>query len=90
MRVLLRNRRTHLYYLRHSPNPRLQDSNAPNLKPLDFGTVPSAAKFTLEEHLLEMEIVLRYDECDAEVALPVLPEWCLLDERAMRPVMGFA
>ena len=33
-----------------------------------------------------MEIILRYDSFDGEIALPVLAEWCLFDERALRPV----
>ena len=33
-----------------------------------------------------MEIILRSDSFDGEIALPVLAEWCLFDERALRPV----
>ena len=86
MRVLLRNRRTRLYYAGHTANTGLNDSATTDPQALDFGDVRSAAKFSLEEHLTDMEIVLHYDSCDGEIALPVLPEWCLFEERSMRPV----
>jgi hypothetical protein len=54
---------------------------------LDFGSVPGAAKFTFEEKLAGMEIILRDDSSGAEIELPVLPEWCLFDERALRPTI---
>jgi hypothetical protein len=53
---------------------------------LDFGNVHKATRFILEERLADMDIILRYDSCDGEVRLPVLPEWCLLEERALRPI----
>ncbi len=86
MRVLLRNRRTQRYYVGHSAKAGFGDSWAAKPQPLDFGNVPNAAKFTLEKRLPDMEIVLHYDLCEGEVALPVLPEWCLIDERGRRPV----
>jgi hypothetical protein len=82
MRVLLRNRRTKRYHA--GPNE-LEDEDE---RGVDFGTVRSAAKFALEEKLVDMEIILRYDSCGGEIALPVLAEWCLLEERALRPA-GF-
>ena len=90
MRVLLRNRRTRRYYVGHSPNNGSNDPPSADPHGLDFGTVPTAARFTLEEHLPDMEIVLSYDSCGCEIALPVLPEWCLFDERALHPVSGLA
>ena len=80
MRVLLRNCRTNLYYAGLNP------SGADHERALDFRNVSSAAKFTFEQSLPDMEIVLRYDSCAAEIPLPVLHEWCLFDERALRPV----
>ena len=82
MRVLLRNCRTKMYYVGQSPHAGLNESGAGSWQALDFGNVRSAVKFTLEEDLPDMEIVLRYDSCDAEIALPVLHEWCLIDEVA--------
>jgi hypothetical protein len=80
MRVLLRSRRTKLYYFG------LRQMGAAHERALDFGNVPGAAKFSFEEKLPDMEIILRYDSCDGEIPLPVLPEWCLFGERALRPV----
>lgn len=80
MRVLLRSRRTKLYYFG------LKQLGAAHQRALDFGNVPGAAKFSFEEKLPDMEIILRYDSCDGEIPLPVLPEWCLFEERALRPV----
>ena len=86
MRVLLRNRRTHLFYAGQNANSGVDVSAPMSPEALDFGDVGSAAKFSLEQHLGDMEIVLRYDSCEGEISLPVLAEWCLLDERALRPV----
>jgi len=86
MHVFLRNRRTRLYYVARRPSAGRNQPPAANAEPLDFGTVRSAAKFSLEQRLPDMEIVLRYDSCAGEVALPVLPEWCLFDERVLRPI----
>ena len=80
MRVLLRNRWTKFYYV----GPNQMDTE--HEKGLDFGDVRSAAKFAFEERLPYMEIILRYDSCGGEIPLPVLAEWCLFDERALRPV----
>ena len=80
MRVLLRNRWTKFYYV--GPN----QMDAEHEKGLDFGDVRSAAKFAFEENMPGMEIILRYDSCDGEIPLPILAEWCLFDERALRPV----
>jgi hypothetical protein len=81
MRVLLRSSRTRRYYIG------LNQSSAQHEEALDFGNVGSAAKFTFEERLADMEIILRYDLCDGQISLPVLAEWCLFEERALRPVM---
>ena len=82
MRVLLRNRRTTLYYVGVNQHGSGQE------RAVDFGNVGCAAKFTFEEKLPDMEIILRYDSCDSEICLPVLAEWCLFEERALRPVAG--
>jgi len=37
-----------------------------------------------------MEIILRYDSYDSEISLLVLAEWCLFEERALRPVAEVA
>jgi hypothetical protein len=79
MRVLLRDRLTKRYYAG------LNQLNVHHDQALDFGNVPGAARFTLEEKLPDMEIILRYDSCDSEIPLPVLAEWCLFEERALRP-----
>jgi hypothetical protein len=31
-----------------------------------------------------MEIILRDDWCGGKIPLPVLPQWCLFEERALR------
>jgi hypothetical protein len=80
MRVLLRSRRTKLYYIG------LNQSGLEHQGALDFGNVRNAARFTFEEKLPDMEIILRYDSCDSQIPLPVLAEWCLFEERALRPV----
>ena len=75
-----RSRRTKLYYL----GPK--QLGAAHERALDFGNVSGAAKFSFKEKLPDMEIILRYDSCDGEIPLPVLPEWCLFQGRALRPV----
>ena len=70
MRILLRNHLTGLYYVG------LNHMGREHERGLDFGNVRSAAKFTFEEKLPDMEIILRYDSCDGEIPLPVLAEWC--------------
>ena len=80
MRVLLRARRTKLYYAG------LNGSGGEHERGLDFGNVRNATRFAFEEKLADMEIILRYDSCGAEIGLPVLAEWCLFDEQALRPV----
>jgi hypothetical protein len=86
MRVLLRKRRTNLYYVGADQHTGIHHLAADHHKALDFDSVPRAAKFTFEQHLSDMAIILRYDWEDVELALPVLPEWCLLDESAVRPL----
>lgn len=84
MRILLRNHLTGLYYVG------LNHIGREHERGLDFGNVRSAAKFTFEEKLPDMEIILRYDSCDGEIPLPVLAEWCLFEERALRLEIGEA
>jgi hypothetical protein len=80
MRVLLRNRLTERYY------GGANRSDAEHEGAVDFGKVSNAARFAFSEKLPDMEIILHYDSCGAEIGLPVLAEWCLFDERALRPV----
>jgi hypothetical protein len=69
MKVLLRNRRTKLYYIgRDESGVRHEDA-------LDFGNISSATEFTLEQKLPDLEIVLRYANCADEVPLPILSAW---------------
>ena len=78
MRVLLRNRPTGLYYPELSRNAGPEDSAGTDPQPLEFGHVASAAQLILEEHLPDMEIVLRGGWHEADNTLPVLPEWWLI------------
>jgi hypothetical protein len=80
MRVFLQHTETRLYYAEF--NRRV---SAPS-RALDFASIPTATKFALEQKLTRMEIVLNWHtEPDCEVRLPVLPEWCLLDEKELLP-----
>ena len=74
MRVLLKRKKTGRYY--RGPN---QFASEPG-EALDFASIPAAARFALTEHLAEVEIALRSDYLAQEVPLPVLREWCELDE----------
>jgi hypothetical protein len=78
MRVLLRNRPTNLYY-GGLDRPGVEHEGA-----VGFGNVSNATRFTFGEKLPDMEIILHYDSCGAEIGLPVLAEWCLFEERALR------
>jgi hypothetical protein len=80
MRVLLQDTKTRLYYACFN------ERHSESAQALDFVSIPDAAKFAFEEELRDMEIVLSYDHPHCEVHLPVLPEWCLLDERILLPV----
>lgn len=82
MRVLLQNKQSKLYYA--TLNRRVSNPAGA----LDFHRVPDAAKFALEQKLFGMEIVVNYTEPECEVRLPVLPEWCLLDEHCLLPVQA--
>ena len=86
MRVLLRNRPTGLYYPGRTPSARPKDSVGGAPQPREFGNVANATKFILEEHLPDMEIVLRGGWQEADNTLPVLPEWWLVQTRALRPL----
>jgi hypothetical protein len=74
MRVFLRNRKTRLYC---TGSNEWADSEG---QALDFASVPQAARFAFDEDLPEAEIVLKFHILPEEVALPVLPEWCNLDQ----------
>jgi hypothetical protein len=74
MRVLLRNKQTRCYYA---------GSNgwaAAIAQSFLFSSVPQAARFAFDEKVPEAEIVVRCDVLEQEVPLPLLPEWCDLDE----------
>jgi hypothetical protein len=70
MRVLLRSRKTKLYYAGGN------QVGLSHEQAFDFGNLPGAAAFAVRENPSGMEIVLRYDTCDGEVAVPILQEWC--------------
>jgi hypothetical protein len=48
---------------------------------VEFESVATATQFALREHLPEAEIALRCDCLDREIGMPVLREWCDLEER---------
>ena len=74
MRVLLRNKETRRYYAARN------EWGAAVAQALLFGSVPQAARFAFDEKVPQAEIVVRCDLVDQEVALPLLPEWCSLDQ----------
>jgi hypothetical protein len=74
MRVFLRNRQTRRY---------CASSNGwvvAIAQALVFNSVRKAARFAFDEKVPEAEIVVRSDLVEQEVALPLRPEWCELDE----------
>ncbi len=82
MKVLLRNRRTKLYYVaRNLSGAKPEDAR-------DFGNVAKAIKFSLGEKLPDMEVVLRYESAPGEVPLPVLPDWCFFERPAFSRNQG--
>ncbi len=86
----MRHRQSSLYYAGPSQTEPAPNHTTPDHeRALDFASVRNAARFALEQHLTDMEIILRYDARNGEVALPVLPEWCLFEERALRPLSEF-
>ncbi len=72
MRVLLKTK-GHYY---GSSN---QAAATPN-EAVDFGSIAAASRFALKEHLPDAEIALKSDYLDREIEMPVLQEWCELDE----------
>jgi hypothetical protein len=74
MRVLLKSKQTGLYY-RDGDRP-AAESDAGR----DFATVRAATEFAVAQRLRAMEIALRYDYLNCEIPLPVLQEWCELDD----------
>ena len=82
MRIILKRKRkrTGQYY-----RDATQFANDPG-DALCFVSVPAAAEFALSKQLPEAEIVLRWDSLGHEVPLPVLREWCELDENHRRAV----
>jgi hypothetical protein len=74
MRVFVRNKHTRLY---------CAASNgwaAAMTQALPFTSVRHAARFAFDERVPEAEIVVRCDLLEEEVAMPLLPEWCDLEE----------
>lgn len=74
MRAFLRNRQTQRYCA-------LSNGWTVAIAPaLVFSNVRQAARFAFDQKVPEAEIVVRCDLLEQEVALPLLPEWCELDE----------
>jgi hypothetical protein len=80
MRVFLRNRTTRQYW------GVLAGCGAEREQAFDFGSVPRAARFALEESLAEVEIVLTCYLFPDEVTLPVVPEFCDLQQSDAKAV----
>jgi hypothetical protein len=74
MRVLLRNKKTRLYYAEF--NQMAGEHNQAR----EFTSVPHAARFALAEGMPEVEIIVRCDYLAREVTLQPLPEWCEMDQ----------
>ena len=74
MRVFLRSRQTR-HYCGSSNGWAVAMAQA-----LVFGSVRQAARFAFDEKVAGAEIVMKSDFQEQEVALPLLPEWCDLDE----------
>ena len=72
MRVYLKTR-GHYY---RGPN----HAGASSDEAVEFGSVAAATQCALTEHLPDAEIALRSDYLDHEIGMPVLREWCELDE----------
>lgn len=47
---------------------------------LVFNSVRQAARFAFDEKVPQAEIVMRSQLLEQEITLPLLPEWCDLDE----------
>lgn len=69
MRVILRNRKTGLYYA--SCDQWVADP----ARALDFDEIEHAGRLVCEEDLTELEVVLSCDDSTCELALPVRREW---------------
>ena len=70
MRVILRNRKTGLFYASYDqwvPDP---------AQALDFDEIEHAGQLAFEMGHTELEVVLSYDDPVCQLALPVRPEWC--------------
>ena len=74
MRVFVRNKQTRLY--RAASNRWAVASE----EALPFTSVRHVARFAFDEKVPEAEIVVRYDLLEQEVVVPLLREWCHLDE----------
>ena len=74
MRVYLRNRQTRLYCAA-SNGWAVAITQA-----LLFSNVRQAARFAFDKQVPEAEIVMRSDLVEQEITLPLLPQWCELQE----------
>lgn len=74
MRVFLRNKQTRLYC---AASNRWAVALA---EALPFTNVRQAAMFAFDEKLPEVEIVVRCDLFEEEVTVPLVPEWCHLEQ----------
>jgi hypothetical protein len=78
MRVFLRSSKTGRYYGESGQLDAAFDNAS------EFPSVQAATRRALASKLREVEIVLRCDYLSQEVLLPVVPEWCDLDENRRR------
>ena len=74
MRVLLRHKKTKLYYVG------LNQMACEHNQARNFASVPQAARFALTEGLPQVEIIVRSDYLACEIHFQPLPEWCELDK----------
>jgi hypothetical protein len=74
MRVFLRNKESRLFW------GVLVGCGAEREQAFDFGSVPRAARFALEESLTKVEIVLTCYLFPDEVTMPLVPEFCDLQQ----------
>jgi hypothetical protein len=76
MRVFLRSKLTRFYCAASN------GWTAAIGRALEFTSVAHAARFARDEKLPGTEIVVRYDLLAEEVVVPLVPEWCDVDQRA--------
>jgi hypothetical protein len=74
MKVFVRNKHTRLYCATGN------GWAVAIAQALLFSSVGQAARFAFDERVPEAEIVMRSHLLEQEITLPLLPEWCELDE----------